>query len=436
MEPREVLAIDEIDLSDIQFWLRPPAEREGAFRLLRRQRPLPFFEEPEVPPELSMMVPRGPGYRAVTRHADIAEISRHPEIYQSGKGATSLPDIPEELLEYLGSLVNTDNPRHAELRRIVSAAFNPRITKTLENRIESVANEVIDGVAEQGSCDFVVDIAAQLPLRTICDMMGISPADRGTVLYVSNVIAGSGNAIVDASDPEYVPADSNPLMVLMEACNQLTTLVSDLAEVRRKNPTDDLTSALVNTNIDGESLSAAEIASFFILLVVAGNVTTRNSITHGLLALTDHPDQRALWQADPGRISATGVDEIVRWGSPIIWMRRTVAQDVVLRGEELHPGDKLLLFYSSANRDEDVFEDPYAFDVQRSPNPHFGFGAAGAHFCLGAHLARQEIAVVWRALFQRLPDIAPCGEPDRLRSTFVNGIKHLECAFTPVRVTH
>jgi methyl-branched lipid omega-hydroxylase len=434
MEPREVLAIDQIDLSDIAFWLRPLEEREGAFQLLRRERPLPFFEEPKVPEELSLVIPQGPGYRAVTRHADIAEVSRHPEIYQSGKGATSLPDIPEELLEYVGSLVNTDNPRHAELRRIVSAAFNPRMTKVLENRIAFTANEIIDRVAEQGSCDFVVDIASQLPLQTICDMMGISPADRSTVLHVSNVIAGSGNAIVDAGDPEYVPADADPLVFLMEACNQATVLMSELAEVRRKNPTDDLTSALVNTNIDGESLSAAEVASFFILLVVAGNVTTRNAITHGLLAMTHHRDQRALWQADPDRISATGVDEIVRWGSPIVWMRRTVAEDTVLRGEELHPGDKLLLFYSSANRDEEVFEDPYTFDVRRSPNPHVGFGAAGAHFCLGAHLARQEIAVIFRELFMRLPDIAACGEPDRLRSTFVNGIKHLDCDFTPVRV--
>jgi cytochrome P450 len=177
------------------------------------------------------------------------------------------------------------------------------------------------------------------------------------------------------------------------------------------------------------------VASFFILLVVAGNETTRNAISHGLLALTEHPDQRALWQADPARIAATGVDEIVRWGSPVIWMRRTVAEDTVLGGEELHPGDKVILFYNSANRDEDVFDDPYTFDVQRHPNPHIGFGAAGPHFCLGAHLARQEIDVMFRQLFARLPDVASVGEPDRLRSPFINGIKHLDCQFTPVAVT-
>jgi cytochrome P450 len=210
--------------------------------------------------------------------------------------------------------------------------------------------------------------------------------------------------------------------------------MSELAEVRRITPTDDLTSALVNTNIEGESLSGAEIASFFILLVVAGNATTRNAISHGLVALTEYPDQRALWQADPAGIAATGVDEIVRWGCPVIWMRRTVGEPAVLAGEKLEPGDKLLLFYNSANRGEDVFSDPYRFDVRRSPNPHFGFGAAGPHYCLGAHLARQEIAVLFRQLFERLPDIAACGEPDRLRSTFINGIKHLRCEFTPVAV--
>ena len=432
MEPREVLAADAIDLSDITFWERPIEEREGAFQLLRRERPLPFFAEPPILPELSLIVPGGPGYRAVTRHAHIAEVSRHPEIYESGKGATSIPDMPAELLEYFGSMVNTDNPRHAQLRRIVSAAFSPRMIKNIEDRIELVTNDIIDRVATQGGCDFVVDVAARLPLEIICDMMGIGPSEYATVLRASNVITVSGNAIAGAGDPEYLPADIDPLTALMEASGALTTLVSDLAEARRANPTDDVTSALINTNIDGESLSAAEVASFFILLVVAGNDTTRNAISQGLLAFSEYPDQRALWEADPAGIGATGVDEIVRWGSPIIWMRRTVAAPTVLGDQELAAGEKLLLFYNSANRDEDVFEEPYAFDLRRSPNPHFGFGAAGPHFCLGAHLARQEIGVLFGQLFARLPDIAVRGEPDRLRSTFINGLKHLSCEFTPV----
>jgi cytochrome P450 len=428
VEPRSVLSLDQIDLSDPDFWTLPWEEREGAFQLLRRERHMAFFEEPEIPGELALVIPEGPGYRAVTRHAHVSEVSRHPEIYRSGQGATSIPDMPEEMLEFFGSMISMDNPRHARLRRIVSAAFNPRMIKSIEDRIEFVANDVINRVAGLGGCDFVVDVASRLPLEIICDMMGVGPADYGTVFNASNVILSQG-------DPEYVPEDADPLMAFMTAAQDLSQLMAELAESRRGNPTDDVTSALVNTNIDGESLTASEIASFFILLVVAGNETTRNAISHGLLAMTQHPDQRALWQADPAGIASTGVDEIVRWGSPVIWMRRTVAEDVVLGDEELHPGDKLILYYNSANRDEDVFEDPYRFDVRRSPNPHVGFGAAGPHFCLGAHLARQEIDVMFRQLFERLPDIVSAGEPDRLRSSFINGIKHLDCTFTPVAVT-
>jgi len=389
---------------------------------------MPFFEEPEIPESLSLVMPKGPGYYAITRHAHIAEASRHPEIYQSGQGATSIQNMPEEMLEFFGSMINTDNPRHARLRRIVSAAFNPRVIKSIEERIEFVANDVINRVSESGGCDFVVEVAARLPLEIICDMMGIGAADYDTVFRASNVILSAG-------DPEYVAEGADPLMAFMMAAQDLNMLMTELADSRKDNPTDDVTSALINTNIDGEALTPSEVASFFILLVVAGNETTRNAISHGLLALTQHPDQRALWQADPAAIAATGVDEIVRWGSPVIWMRRTVSQDTVLGEQELHAGDKVILFYNSANRDEDVFDAPYTFDVRRNPNPHIGFGAAGPHFCLGAHLARQEINVMFRQLFERLPDIAASSEPDRLRSPFINGIKHLDCTFTPVAVT-
>jgi cytochrome P450 len=426
VQPRQVLSVDQIDLSDIEFWARPWAEREGAFQTLRQERPMAFFEEPEIPEEFAFIMPKGPGYRAVTRHADVSEASRHPEIFISGKGATSIPDLPEEMLDFFGSMINMDNPRHARLRRIVSAAFNPRMIKSIEDRIDFVANDVIDRVADQGGCDFVVEVAARLPLEIICDMMGIGASDYNAVFEASNVILSNG-------DPEYVAEGSDPMLAFMTAAQTLTMLMSDLAEARRVTPTDDVTSALVNTNVDGEQLTPQEIASFFILLVVAGNETTRNAISHGLLALTQHPDQRALWQADPAGIAKTGVDEIVRWGTPVIFMRRTACADAVLGGEELHAGDKLILFYNSANRDETVFEDPYRFDVRRDPNPHIGFGAAGPHFCLGAHLARQEIDVMFRRLFERLPDITAVGEPDRLRSPFINGIKHLDCTFTPAR---
>jgi methyl-branched lipid omega-hydroxylase len=427
MEPRAVLAVDDIDLSDIEFWARPWEEREGAFRTLRRQRPIPHFDEPEIPEALTYVVPKGSGFYALTKHADVTEASRHPEIFQSGKGATSMIDLPEEMNEFFGSMINMDNPRHARLRRIVSAAFNPRMIKSIEERIDYVANTVIDRVAHQGGCDFTVEVAARLPLEIICNMMGIGPADYDTVFNASNVILSNG-------DPEYVAEGEDPMVAFMNAAQQLNLLMNDLAQYRKEHPTEDVTSALVNTNVDGEALTDAEVASFFILLVVAGNETTRNAISHGLLALTQHPDQRALWQADPGAVAPSAVDEVVRWASPVIWMRRTVAQDTVLGGQDMAAGDRVIMFYNSANRDEDVFADPYTFDVRRAPNPHIGFGAAGPHFCLGAHLAREKIEVMFRRLFERLPDISATGEPDRLLSPFINGIKHLDCTFTPAAV--
>jgi methyl-branched lipid omega-hydroxylase len=427
MEPRAVLAVDEINLSDIEFWARPWDEREGAFQTLRRERPIPHFDEPEIPDALAFVVPKGSGFYALTKHADVAEASRHPEIFQSGKGATSMIDLPEEMNEFFGSMINMDNPRHARLRRIVSAAFNPRMIKSIEERIDHVASSVIDRVATQGGCDFTVEIAARLPLEIICDMMGIGPADYDTVFNASNVILSNG-------DTEYVAEGEDPMVAFMNAAQQLNMLMNEMAQYRREQPTEDVTSALVNTNVDGEALTDSEVASFFILLVVAGNETTRNAISHGLLALTQHPDQRALWQANPGALAATAVDEVVRWASPVIWMRRTIAEDTVLGGQEMVAGDRVIMFYNSANRDEDVFEDPYTFDVRRTPNPHIGFGAAGPHFCLGAHLAREEIEVMFRRLFERLPDIEAAGQPDRLLSPFINGIKHLDCSFTPAAV--
>jgi cytochrome P450 len=424
MIPESVLTLDEIDLSDMAFWERPWSEREGAFQLLRRERPLPFFEEPDMSEASPLAPPPGPGYRAVTRFADVVEISRHPEIYGSGQGAVSIPDLPPEMVEYFAGMISTDNPRHARLRRIVSAAFNPRRVKSIEDTIEEVADRVIQRASGLGECDFATEVAAPFPLEIICDMMGVPSSEFATVLRCSNIILSNG-------DPEYVPEGSDPVLAFITAGQELTDLMHEISAHRADNPGDDLTTALITTNIDGEALTQGELASFFILLLTAGNETTRNAITHGLLALTEHPDQRALWQADPATVGATGVDEIVRWASPVIWMRRTVTEDTVLSGEELHPGDKMLLFYNSANRDETEFDDPFRFDVRRNPNPHVGFGAAGPHFCLGAHLARREVDVMMRELLQRLPDIAATGEPDRLRSSFINGIKHLPCTFTP-----
>jgi methyl-branched lipid omega-hydroxylase len=418
MKPTAV-TLDQIDLSDLEFWSRPPEFREGAFLTLRQERPMSFFAEPEMPAEAP--IPQGPGYWAVTRHADVVEASRRPEVFSSARGATAIVDLPEMFLEYFGSMINLDDPRHARLRRIVSAGFTPRMLKKLEDDVARAASEIVDDLLVKGECDFVTDVAARLPLKIICDMMGIGEADYETVFNASNIILSAG-------DPEYMPEGSDPMALLFGAATDLTNLVQDLGRHRRSSPTEDLTSALVNAEVEGESLSDGELGSFFILLVVAGNETTRNAISHALVQLTEHPDQRDRLAADYDHLAGPAVEEVVRWASPVIWMRRSATEDATLGGAEVKEGDKLLLFYSSANRDASVFDDPFRFDITRHPNPHVGFGGPGPHFCLGAHLARREITVMYRELLSRVPGIRATSEPDRLRSNFINGIKHLNCS--------
>jgi methyl-branched lipid omega-hydroxylase len=413
-------SVDDIDLSDLEFWARPWTDREAGFKMLREQRPISFYEEPELDPAIPF--PRGPGYYAITRYHDIVEMSRHPELFCSGQSATSIFDMPQEFLEFFGSMINMDDPRHARLRRIVSAAFNPRMVSSVEETIQAVADSIIETVRDAGECDFVTEVASRLPLKVICDMMGIPESDYDTVFHASNVILSAG-------DTEYVPEGSDPVVTLLNAGAELSGLMEALAGFRADNPTDDLTSELLHANVDGESLTHAELASFFILLLVAGNETTRNAISHGLWALTEHPDQRAVWTDDVEGVTATAVDEIVRWATPVIFMRRTVTGPTTVSDHEFKEGDKCILFYNSANRDEDVFADPDVFDVRRKPNPHIGFGAAGPHFCLGAHLARREMTVMFRELFKHLPDIHATAEPDRLLSNFINGIKHMPCQY-------
>jgi cytochrome P450 len=296
--------------------------------------------------------------------------------------------------------------------------------KTFEDQVQVAADQIVDAVIDKGECDFVTEVAARLPLKIICDMMGIGESDYDFVFNKSNVILG-------ATDPEYVPEGGDIAVALLSAGAELAQLVTGLGQERKKNPTDDLTSALVNANVDGEQLTDSELASFFILLVVAGNETTRNAISHGMKLLTDHPDQRKAWVDDFDAIAPTAVEEIVRVASPVIFMRRTATQDTTLGGHALKADDKLMLYYWSANRDDEVFDNPFTFDVRRQPNPHVGFGGPGPHFCLGAHLARREITVMFRELFHRIPDIEASGEPSRLLSGFINGIKHLPVTFTP-----
>jgi len=412
------LSADQIWLSDREFWLRPLEEREGAFATLRAERPVSFHEEIDI-----QVLPKGPGFWALVKHEDVLEVSRNPEIFCSGRG-TNIADMPEPFLDFFGSMINMDAPRHGRLRRIVSRGFTPRALKRLEEDVQRLAREIVDGLVARRSCDFVTDVAAALPLRIICDMMGIPESHHQFVFDRTNVILGAG-------DPEYTP-DPDPAKIipaLLKAGAELSGLVQELGRERAKHPTDDLTSELVNAEIDGERLTDQELGSFFVLLVVAGNETTRNAISHGMKALTDYPEQRAIWRKDFEGVAPTAVEEIVRWATPVIHFRRTATRDTELRGQRIRAGEKVVMWYCSANRDEEVFPDPFRFDVLRQPNEHVGFGGPGPHHCLGAHLARREITVMFRELLTRLPQIEVVGPPERLQSFFIHGIKHLPCAW-------
>jgi cytochrome P450 len=409
----------DLNLSDNAFWAQPPVLRHAAFRRLRALESPPFFEAGESP----FGTTDERGYYALVRHADVAEASKNPQLFSSAAGATSIFDLPTEFNEYFGSMISMDDPRHARLRRIVSRAFTPKMIRKFEEDVQRTAGVIVDELLAAGPCDFVRQVSARLPLRIICEMMGIGDEHYAMVLRNTNII-------LSGADPEFISEDMNEAVTqILTSGGELAALVTGLAEQRQAAPTDDLVSALANANVDGEQLTPAELGSFFILLVVAGNETTRNAIAHALLLLTEHPQQRELLLADfDGRIGPA-VEEIVRYVSPVIWMRRTLTRDTVMNGYAYRENDKVLLMYQAANRDEAVFPDPDRFDITRSPNPHVGFGSPGPHFCLGAHLARREISAILRELLTRVPDIRATGEPDYLLSSFINGIKHLDCAF-------
>ena len=296
----------------------------------------------------------------------------------------------------------------------------------LEDSVQEVASSIIDDICEKGEIDIIVDVAAALPLKIVCDLMGIPSSYYAEVFDCSNVILGAG-------DSEYVPPGGDILTAILEAGITLQSIMTEVADAKVGIDSDDLTSKLVNADLEDDKLTSGDLASFFILLVVAGNETTRNAIGWGLKYLTDNPDQRKIWESDFDAVAPTAVEEIVRLASPVSYMRRTATRAAIIRGQEIKAGDKVCMFYLAANRDEEVFQDPYKFDVLRQPNNHVGFGGPGPHFCLGAHLARREISVMFRELFRRLPDIAASGEPDVLAASFIHGVKHLPARFTPTK---
>ncbi len=421
--PTTSLSVDEIKLSEDWLWMGP--EREGAFAKLRAERPVSFHEEFDPPPEMEGQIPKGPGYWAVTRYADVMQVSRDPDTFHSAPTVT-ITDMPAEIAEWLGSMINMDAPKHTKLRLIVNRGFTPRQIAKIEESVRVQARAIVDRIADMHQCDFVSEVAAALPLQIICDMMGIPREDNQQLFEWTNVILGVG-------DPEYV----NSMEDLMGAGMGLFQYGLALAEDRVKNPRDDITTTLMQAEIEEDGvrhqLTPGELGSFFLLLVAAGNETTRTAISHGLLELTRNPDQRAIWTADLEGVSPTAVEEIVRWATPVINFRRLATRDTVVGDQPIKAGEKVVMFYNSANRDERVFDDPFRFDVLRTPNEHVGFGAGGPHFCLGANLARREIRVMFEELFRRLPDIEVTGEPAMLNSGFIHGIKRMPCAWSTVR---
>mgnify|MGYP001815648715 CR=1 FL=1 len=389
-------------LAEATFWHQPLDERMAQFAEIRELGPVLQIESHNPLTDTTDV------FHALTRFDEVVHVSKHADKFCSGRGATAIFDLPMELLEFFGGFINMDNPRHAHQRRIVAHSFTPTELAGVLDSVQSICTEVIDGFCEQGEADLVEVLSQPYPLLIICDMMGIPRSEFKTVLDATNVILGGG-------DPEYV-GEGDVIAKLLEAGMALAALMGELIEERRQNPTNDLTSKLVHHNLDEDMLTPEEITSFFVLLAVAGNDTTRNAISYGVQLLSQNPDQRAIWQADVEGVMPTAVDEIVRVASPVTYMRRTATGDVELAGQRYHEGDKFVMFYGAANRDPRVFDDPERFDVLRQPNPHVGFGGPGPHFCLGAHLARREVAVVFRELFRRLPDLEMSGPPVPLAS--------------------
>ncbi|OBF84992.1 cytochrome [Mycobacterium sp. 852002-51163_SCH5372311] len=411
------IPLADIDLGSLDFWELDDDIRDGAFATLRREAPISFWPAIEL-----AGFPAGEGHWALTKLDDVFYASRHPDVFSSNPGIT-INDQNPEVAEYFGSMIVLDDPRHQRLRSIVSRAFTPKVVARIEASVRERARRLVTSIIANhpdGQADLVSELAGPLPLQIICDMMGIPEEDHQRVFHWTNEILGVGDPDLTSDPEEFIKISMD-----------IGAYATALAEDRRANHHDDLTSSLVEAEVDGERLTSSEIASFFILLVVAGNETTRNAISHGVLALTRYPEQREKWWSNFDALAPTAVEEIVRWASPVIYMRRTLTRDVELRGVKMAAGEKVSLWYNSANRDESKFADPWTFDVARNPNPHVGFGGGGAHFCLGANLARREIRVMFDELHRQIPDIAATAEPSRLLSQFIHGIKTLPVTWSP-----
>lgn len=353
------------------------------------------------------------GYWVISKHQDIRDISKNADDWSANENGVIMrfdDDMGADEIEITKALlINHDPPEHTRMRKIVSRLFTPKAVHALEETLDEAARRIVTEAAESGSGDFVHQVAVDLPLMAIADLLGVPQEDRMKIFEWSN-------SMMNADDPDY-PMDPK------EANAQILGYGYTMAEERRKCPADDIVTKLVNADIDGHSLDETEFGFFFILLAVAGNETTRNAISHGMNAFLDNPDQ---WELFKKERPATAVDEIVRWATPVNTFQRTALRDLEIGGQQIKKGDRVGLFYGSANYDEDVFDDPFTFNILRDPNPHVGFGGNGTHFCIGANLARMEINLMFNALADLVPDITKLEQPRRLRHGWINGIKELQ----------
>lgn len=399
----------DVDLADSATFVE--GVPHDYFAWLRANEPVRFCGEAD-----------GPGFWAVTRYQDCVVVNRDHERFSSYRRGTMPFEIPEQAVEEQRlMMLNMDPPLHTRYRRLVNKGFTPRMVAELHDRIHRATDDIIDAVIDKGEADFVTDIAAQLPLVVIAELLGVPADERDRMFIWSNRLVGN-------EDPEYQLTPE----AATEAAMELYSYAAALFGHKRLDPHADLMSVLAQVEVDGERLSDLELELFFLLLTIAGNETTRNLISGAMVAFFDHPEQ---WQriVDDRALVPDAVEEMLRFVSPVMNFRRQTTQPVELSGRRIDADEKVVFFHVSANRDEAVFGDPQRFDVTRSPNPHMAFGGGGPHFCLGANLARMEIRVMFEHLLDRMPEIEPAGSPERLRSRFINGVKHLPVRFPPAQ---
>ena len=413
------MRLSDVDLNDLDRFERGIPHDQ--FKVLRNQAPVYRHEGADGDSD----------YWCITKHADLKHVSKNPALFSSERQGALLRDPDPASLDGLRLIMlNMDPPKHRKYRAIVNKAFTPRIVKGLERSVERMVNEIIDAVIEKGECDFVEDLAAPLPMQVICEMMGVPAEDRRAIYEL-------GNKMVGFDDPELQGEEGERARLAGQeadyetASAEMFRYAAQLAERARSHPADDLATALLNAEVDGHRLSEMEFNSFFLLLAVAGNETTRTVTSNGMWDLLRHPDQRQRLLADRSLLD-TAVEEILRFNPAVHCFRRTALADSEIRGVRIAEGEKLALWYPAVNRDEEVFEDPDSFDVGRNPNEHLSFGI-GEHFCLGSNLARMELRKIFGGLLERLPDLELAAEPRRLRSNFINGMKEMRVCFAPKR---